>query len=376
MQDAKSVLTPKTYIVHEDEFAAHSAALAKSLGLDAISLSHPLQSGALDKADIVVDADLRNLSTVYSIRHLLTQSPGVRLRIFLVQRGRRNRVARVQAEALGATLIVDRDNATRELLNYDVVPRLRHKFPNTGLEKSAQGRTVALAGNKLSELFDGVLGDQPVDMVSLSAASEKILSAIGDSSAASWLSMVRDHHERTFQHCLLVAITAARYARHVRLAKAPATALLNAALLHDIGKALIPLNILEKPARLTEAEMQIIRRHPGDAFDYLSQQSIHPAVLDAIRHHHELLDGSGYPDGLAGNQIKRLTRVLTVCDVFAALSERRPYKETHTPDQAVSVLWEMSRYGKVDRAIVADIADAFEVRVGASFDDEQTYRRH
>lgn len=365
----------KVVVIHDAEYGQHGAALATSLGLEAIALLQPLQPGTLNNSDLVVDADLRNLKTVDDLRRLLAQSPRARLRVFLVQDGRRNRAARVQAEALGATMVMDRVKAARELLQHDIVPRLRPSLGSAGAKQSAQGRTVARAGEELAKLFEGVLGNQPIDMAALGAASEEILSGIGESSAASWLATVRDHHEGTFQHCLLVAMTAARYADHIGLGKAPATALLNAALLHDIGKALIPLSILDKPARLTDAEMQIVRRHPGDAHDYLSQQAIHASVLDAIRHHHEMLDGSGYPDGLTGNQVKRLTRVLTVCDVFAALSERRPYKETHTPAQALAVLWEMARYGKVDGAVVAHLAEAFEVHVGAAVDDGPVYRR-
>ena len=100
-----------------------------------------------------------------------------------------------------------------------------------------------------------------------------------------------------------------------------------AATLHDIGKARIPLSILDKPGRLDPAEDEIMKRHPVIGYELLKDLAgISPEVLDGVRHHHEYLDGSGYPDALTAPKISDLVRLLTISDIFSALIERRPYK--------------------------------------------------
>lgn len=124
----------------------------------------------------------------------------------------------------------------------------------------------------------------------------------------------------------------------------------------------MPIEILDKPGKLTEAEYTIIKRHPRIGHDYLAQHPrVGSSVLDAVLHHHEYLDGSGYPDGLAGNEIEPLTRVLTVCDVYAALVERRSYKEPKSPRDAIAILTDMAWRGKVEYEPVRVLAQALGV---------------
>lgn len=82
------------------------------------------------------------------------------------------------------------------------------------------------------------------------------------------------------------------------------------------------------------------------------QANVSEQVLDAVLHHHEFLDGSGYPHGLRGAQIKDLTRILTVCDIYAALVEERPYKVPMPPAAALQTLNDMAEEGKVEGALV------------------------
>ena len=117
-----------------------------------------------------------------------------------------------------------------------------------------------------------------------------------------------------------------------------------------LAKPWCPCTSSTSPGRLTPAEFDAIKAHPSAGYEsYLANQpGIDPQVLDAVRHHHEALDGSGYPDGLRGTQIGLLTRVLTVCDIFAALTEARAYKPARLPQEAVSVLVGMALDGKLD----------------------------
>src|SRR5450759_928337 len=125
-----------------------------------------------------------------------------------------------------------------------------------------------------------------------------------------------------------------------------------AATLHDIGKARIPLSILDKPGRLDPGEEDIMRRHPVIGYDLLKDISgISPEILDGVRHHHEYLDGSGYPDALMAPEISDPLRLLTISDIFAALIESRPYRPAMSRQKRLQY---PVRYGRKAGAIAGE----------------------
>lgn len=120
--------------------------------------------------------------------------------------------------------------------------------------------------------------------------------------------------------------------------------------LHDIGKAFIPLDLLNKPDRLSEQEYRIIQRHPALGHAYLSGlMGVPDYVLDVCLHHHEKIDGSGYPTRQQGQQISLYARMAAVCDVYDAVTSHRPYKSAWDPAESLSRM--ASWQGHFDRAI-------------------------
>jgi len=113
-----------------------------------------------------------------------------------------------------------------------------------------------------------------------------------------------------------------------------------AALLHDAGKLAIPEHILNKPDKLTAAEFETMKQHASIGADILSPIEFPFPVVPIVRHHHENWDGSGYPDGLRGEQIPIGARILSVVDCFDALTSDRPYRRAFATDQALSVIRE------------------------------------
>jgi putative nucleotidyltransferase with HDIG domain len=128
-------------------------------------------------------------------------------------------------------------------------------------------------------------------------------------------------------------------------------------LLHDIGKVGIPVTTLDKPGKLTEEEMAVIRTHPEIGARILAPVAAFHRAIPLVLHHHEQLDGTGYPNGLAGDQIPELVRILTVADVFDALTSERPYRPAWSLDRAIAYLQENAGT-KFDPAAVEALAGA------------------
>ncbi len=164
------------------------------------------------------------------------------------------------------------------------------------------------------------------------------------------LESVRLHHAGTHQHSLLVMAIAIALGRSLGLERTDIELLALGGLLHDVGKCTVPESILTKPGRLTDAEFKEIRRHPEEGLALLraAEPALPPAVLDMVRHHHERLDGSGYPDGLRGAEIAPMIRWLSLCDVYGALVERRSYRPPLAPSAALSIVRAIAEDGQLD----------------------------
>ena len=121
---------------------------------------------------------------------------------------------------------------------------------------------------------------------------------------------------------------------------------------HDIGKIAVPDAILFKPGPLTAEEVAVMHEHPAVGEKICAPMKSFRAVLPIIRHHHERMDGSGYPDGLRGEDIPLTARVLQVVDVYDALTTHRPYRRALSPERAFAVLAEESKCGWLDESLV------------------------
>ena len=142
----------------------------------------------------------------------------------------------------------------------------------------------------------------------------------------------------TEEHTRRVAEWAVAIGEQLGLAPGRLRDLALAGLLHDIGKLSIPDAILGKPGALTDAEMDVIRRHPVLGDDLLRELGYPEQIRRGVRGHHERLDGSGYPDGLRGDELDLETRILAVADVWDALVSPRVYRGAWTPERAMALL--------------------------------------
>jgi putative two-component system response regulator len=158
----------------------------------------------------------------------------------------------------------------------------------------------------------------------------------------------------TQNHCERLAGYAAQLGRRLGLAAEQITALERAGIVHDIGKVAVPDSILLKPARLTEDERKIMRDHPVVGERICSPLKSFRLVLPIIRHHHEKRDGSGYPDGLRGQEIPLSARILQIVDVYDALTTTRPYKAAYSSSEALKIMAEETAKGWWDPELLAE----------------------
>jgi HD-GYP domain-containing protein (c-di-GMP phosphodiesterase class II) len=137
-------------------------------------------------------------------------------------------------------------------------------------------------------------------------------------------------------HATNVARIALRLGRDLCLPRSELVALGVGALLHDVGKLAVPAELLESPRRLTAAEWEIVRAHSVAGESLVSGYVRHPDVRAVVRWHHERIDGSGYPDGLSGDEIPLLARIVAVADAYEAMVAERPYAGARSPEDAIS----------------------------------------
>ena len=149
------------------------------------------------------------------------------------------------------------------------------------------------------------------------------------------LARLKTADDYTYMHSVAVCALMIALAKQLKLKEDPQRLAGMAGLLHDLGNDHIPLGILNKPGKLTDAEFDIIRSHPRQGHGMLAPSQLPALVMDACLHHHEKIDGSGYPDGLAGDQIKPLARMTAVCDVYDAITSNRPYKDGWDPSESL-----------------------------------------
>jgi putative nucleotidyltransferase with HDIG domain len=251
-----------------------------------------------------------------------------------------------QAYALGATSIISRPKEA-------VLKVAEIEHAETAAEDDAADPALEMDEGvaAFASIFSNARRGKPMKLADAQRATSKIITRVGQDGLSTWLDEVRRYHQGTFQHCLLVTGVAVAFGLDVGFSGGDVSRLGMAATLHDIGKARIPLSILDKPGRLDPEEEEIIRRHPAIGYDLLKGvRGINPEILDGVRHHHEYLDGSGYPDGLSGSQISDLVRLLTISDIFAALVESRPYKPPMPRPDAYQILCGME--GKLEGALL------------------------
>lgn len=216
-----------------------------------------------------------------------------------------------------------------------------------------QARAIcAKAREAVTDMFQEARMGAAVDPSSVEPLVEEITDSVNrNPQALISVARLKTVDDYTYLHSVAVCGLMVALSRQLGLDQNQTRAAGFAGLLHDVGKAAMPLEVLNKPGRLTEEEFDVMRQHPREGARILEQAGgVDDVTLDVCLHHHERADGGGYPDGLDQASMSLFAKMGAVCDVYDAITSNRPYKEGWDPGEAIRKMTEWSN-GHFDRQV-------------------------
>lgn len=219
-------------------------------------------------------------------------------------------------------------------------------------EKARATRIMTRSKQVMKYVFDEARLGKAVRTADVQDIVHEISASVWrNSQALIRVTRLKSKDEYTYLHSVAVCALMVNLARHLKLDEPTVQQLGLAGLLHDIGKIAIPERIINKPGSLSDDEFAIVRDHPKRGSALLAEgEDVPDEALDVCRHHHEKIDGSGYPYGLSGDAISLAARMGAICDVYDALTSNRAYKDAWSPVEAIT---NMARWdGHFDEGIL------------------------
>lgn len=204
-------------------------------------------------------------------------------------------------------------------------------------EAKRAARICAKSKEAVVSMFQEARMGKAIDAEQALPLVEEISSSVSrNPGALISLARLKTADDYTYMHSVAVCALMIALARQLKLDEQQVREAGLAGLLHDLGKAMIPHEILNKPGKLTDAEFAVIKTHPTEGHRLLLEGSgVGESTLDVCLHHHEKMDGSGYPKGLKAEQISLLAKMGAVCDVYDAITSNRPYKNGWDPAESL-----------------------------------------
>ena len=238
--------------------------------------------------------------------------------------------------------LIDRNNINKlNKLNQDYVYIYTNELEEFDYENEEKAEIKEEYSNNITEteeLFDKINFQGNLEKESINSLQKEAEILSEKLEVVDLLSVVRTADKYTYYHSLNVSILANKFGKWLGLDESDIEMLTQAGLLHDIGKTKIPDKILNKAEELSDQEYQWIKRHSKYGYNMLkNSESIPAKVAEAVLTHHERYDGSGYPDGLKGQEIPLFGRILAIVDTFDAITAERNYQKKSSPFKAIKV---------------------------------------
>ncbi len=221
-------------------------------------------------------------------------------------------------------------------------------------EDVLQEKTRVMAVKRVYDVFQQIRQKGTLDLAPLEKASATIVNDVMNRRGnLVQLTDIRMHDMYTFAHSVNVAMLSSLIGVLCGFSEERLSELTFGALLHDLGKIVVPLEVLNKTSRLSKTEFSIIKKHPIAGSDHILKLNLPNGERLAMiaRQHHEHMDGSGYPDGRKGEEIHIHARIAAIADVYDALTSNRPYKKAYTPAVAHHIMKNCSG-GQFDEEIL------------------------
>ena len=298
---------------------------------------------------VIVQANLSSPDHIRVLKeHILNPArPNIPV-LFLLQGLNRKEV--VQANVLGATdfWVYPCDDAKfEERLKIILDREVERKWSRLSPTQSA---ALKVSLKVVEDTFDNARQGLPLSSRDVKKSCDMIIEATSKEGLSDWMGAIKSHHSYTYRHCMMVCGYLISFGLVLGMEGEELQKLATGGMLHDIGKASTPLELLDKPGKLTDEEWQIMRRHPEYSEILLRAQDWDDITIDMAVHHHEKLDGTGYPHGLKGPEIGKYARMTAIADVFSGLIDKRSYKPAMSPRLAMDMMstWE----GHLDKELL------------------------
>ncbi len=228
------------------------------------------------------------------------------------------------------------------------------KFPE--LQRNALKKTASVFHDIENVLITG----ENISFNDVKNNCKSLIDVVESNNFDEILEGIKNHDNYTYAHSMRVATLLTLLGHAAGFKHDDQLIMSSGGLLHDVGKMMIPHNILNKPGKLTEEEFEIMKTHVPETMEYLKRSDDIPqGVLIIAEQHHEKIDGTGYPHGLKGAQLNELARMAAIVDVFSALTDRRVYKPAMETSKAYAILEDMTdhldqHYVKMFKNILVD----------------------
>ena len=314
-----------------------------------LNLETAIDSDFSDAIMIIVDVPPSDYDTVTTLKYILKDPRDKEIPIlFLLSAMNRRQI--VQVQQLGATKFlvhpVNRKEFTttlRDIANHSI---------ETSWENLSQTQSAALKVSLkvFEDTFENIKTGQPISNAEISESCDLIIQATAEKGLANMLAAIRTHHNYTYRHSMMVCGYLTSFSILLGIQGEELQHLAIVGLLHDVGKAHVPPELLDKPGPLTDEEWVVMRMHPEHSRRILKDSDVHDDIKDGAIHHHEKIDGTGYPDGLSGTQISDFARMVAIADVFSGLTEKRAYKASMSNQKAYNIM--VSMVGHLDQDLV------------------------
>lgn len=269
-------------------------------------------------------------------------------------------IARDVVDAVTGNILIPE----KSILTDSMIEKLeRHGISSVFIHEKESDVSVAKENKKIAEsyvkieqslfsAFDDVASGKDVPLDKIDSEFRKLSTSIAEEpDIITQLQLLKNSDDYTFNHSMGVSVLAVKLGYWLGCSEEERIKLSIAGAYHDIGKMKVDQAIVQKKGRLTDEEFVEMKRHAEYSYEIVKKNSSYDdEILMAIRHHHEKMDGTGYPDGRRGYEISKLARIMTVCDIYHALTSNRVYREKDSPFKVAAYLRQDS-FGKLDPEI-------------------------